>query len=130
MKATAKQKAKRKAIVKSLKFSAKKGTLTKKTGRKKESAVIVGDKIKELIIKGKAKGFVTESEVLYYFPHIDQNIELLEKIAEKLETAGVELKNTQELWAERTAEEKKSDDEIKYGVDNVKGFPDAIQRRR
>lgn len=128
VKATAKQKAKRKAIVKSLKFSAKKDISTKKTGRKKESAVIVGDKIKELIMKGKAKGFVTESEVLYYFPNIDQSIELLEKIAEKLETAGVELKSTQELWAERTAEEKKSDDEIKYGVDNVKGFPDAIQR--
>jgi RNA polymerase primary sigma factor len=63
---------------------------------------IVEEKIKSLINKGKERGFVTEDEILYLFPDIEENFDILEKIYERLETAGIELKSTSELWEENT----------------------------
>lgn len=61
---------------------------------------IIEEKIKVLVNKGKERGFVTEDEILYLFPDIERNLNILEKIYERLETAGIELKSTSELWQE------------------------------
>jgi len=66
-----------------------------KTNLKKD---IIEEKIKSLIIKGKERGFVTEDEILYLFPNVEDDVEILERIYERLETAGIELKSTSELW--------------------------------
>jgi RNA polymerase primary sigma factor len=70
--------------------------------RKKAQKDIIEEKIKSLINKGKERGFVTEDEILYLFPDIEENFDILEKIYERLETAGIELKSTSELWEENT----------------------------
>jgi len=59
---------------------------------------IIEDKIQLLIEKGKEKRFITEDEILYLFPNIEENIEILEKIYDRLETAGIELKSSGEIW--------------------------------
>jgi RNA polymerase primary sigma factor len=66
--------------------------------RKKTQKDIIEEKIKSLINKGKERGFVTDDEILYLFPDIEGNFNILEKIYERLETAGIELKSTGELW--------------------------------
>ena len=68
----------------------------KKTDKEK----LIEEKIKVLIDKGKDKGFITEDEILYLFPDIEENLEILEKIYERLETSGIELKSTSDLWKE------------------------------
>ncbi len=65
---------------------------------KRRLAEIDQAKIKDLIQKGKARGFVTEDEILHYFPSIERDLGLLEEINERLETAGIELKSSGELW--------------------------------
>lgn len=65
---------------------------------KKSKKKLIEEKIKVLIDKGKEKGFITEDEILYLFPDIEKNLEILEEIYEKLETSGIELKSTSELW--------------------------------
>ncbi len=65
---------------------------------KKDPEKIIDEKIKVLIEKGKERGFVTEEEILYLFPDIEKNIDILEKIYERLEISGIELKSTKELW--------------------------------
>lgn len=66
--------------------------------RKKAKKNIIEEKIQLLIKKGKERGFITEDEILYFFPNIEENIDILEKIYERLEVAGIELKSTQEVW--------------------------------
>jgi len=61
---------------------------------------IAEEKIKSLISKGKERGFVTEDEILYFFPDIEEDFDILEEIYERLETAGIDLKSTSELWEE------------------------------
>ncbi len=73
----------------------------KKPKEKKKKRTPKGflSKLKVLIKKGKKTGFVTEKEILDLFPKIEDNIELLEKIAEELDLAGIEIKSSGELWA-------------------------------
>ncbi len=66
--------------------------------KRKKREEIIEEKIQLLIKKGKERGFITEDEILYFFPDIEKNLNILEKIYERLEVAGIELKSTQEVW--------------------------------
>jgi RNA polymerase primary sigma factor len=92
----------------------------KKTRKNKKN--ILDEKIKLLIKKGKERGFITEDEILYFFPDIEKNLDVLEKIYEKLEIAGIELKSTQEIWQE---DEKIKESEL---IDLKGELADATQQ--
>lgn len=70
----------------------------KKTSKKDR---VFEEKIKVLLRKGKEKGFVSEQEILYLFPNAYDKPEIFEKIFERLETAGIEIKPVDELWEEK-----------------------------
>src|SRR3989338_7607280 len=53
--------------------------------------VVTDDKIMDLISKGRQRGFVTESEILHSFPQIEKDIDGLEKLYERLESANVNI---------------------------------------
>ncbi|MFH7882397.1 MAG: sigma-70 family RNA polymerase sigma factor [Candidatus Aenigmatarchaeota archaeon] len=78
--------------------SKKNKKLATKKQRKSRKKALFEAKIKELIRRGKGRGFVTEKEILELFPKIDEDIELLEKIAEELDLVGIEIKSSGELW--------------------------------
>lgn len=79
-------------------------------------------KIKFLIKKGKERGFVLEDEILEYFPNIQNNLDLLENIYEKLETAGIEIQSVTNKW-------ELSEEEIKkYFHDRRDELLDATQK--
>jgi RNA polymerase primary sigma factor len=116
-------------------MSRKKKKLIKKTKliRKKESKKrlnkndrIFEEKVKELINKGKKSGFVTEKEILFYFPNIEKNLDLLEKIADKLETAGIEIQSSEELWNIDEDEIKSLNKKIEK--ENLRELPPHIQK--
>lgn len=94
----------------------------KKNKKRTNKKNIIEEKIKLLVKKGKERGFITEDEILYFFPDIEKNINILEDIYEKLEIAGIELKNTQELW-------QKDDKLTESNLVNLKGeLIDATQQ--
>ncbi len=78
--------------------SKKNKKLATKKQRKSRKKALFEAKIKELIRRGKGRGFVTEKEILELFPKIEEDIELLEKIAEELDLVGIEIKSSGELW--------------------------------
>lgn len=55
------------------------------------------DKIIELIERGKNRGFVTDSEVLSYFPTIEENVDFLDEIYNELEKANIKVIETSQL---------------------------------
>ncbi len=76
-----------------------------KRGRPKK--VFLEEKVEQLIAKGRERGFVTISEILYFFPEVEQDIKGLEKLYEKLERAGIEVKGeTEFLDLEKEIEEE------------------------
>jgi RNA polymerase primary sigma factor len=90
----------KKKVFKKKKLARKKGVLKKrkkKGGRvsRKKKTIFLPEKIQTLLQKGKQRGFVTFSEILYFFPDIEKDIWGLEDLYEKFEKEGVEVKEAQ-----------------------------------
>jgi RNA polymerase primary sigma factor len=94
----------------------KKGKKKKEVGRKKKEKkgkkrkekkkeVFVEDKLSQLIQKGRERGFVTFSEILYFFPEVEEDIEGLEKLYETLEKNGIEVREHREFLVPEEEEE-------------------------
>ncbi|MBI2888840.1 MAG: sigma-70 family RNA polymerase sigma factor [Candidatus Liptonbacteria bacterium] len=62
----------------------------KKTGRKGPDEYA----LQELVDRGRPRGFVTDNEILYHFPSIEENVAFLEEIYDRLEKAGVKVVET------------------------------------
>jgi RNA polymerase primary sigma factor len=68
-----------------------------KLNRGRPKKVFFQDQLQQLIAKGKTRGFVTPSEILYFFPQVEKDIKGLEKLYEDLEKEGIEVKEAKEL---------------------------------
>jgi len=101
------KKLKKKVEKKKLSQAAKKAKEAKKRARRREKllkeqakeirkrakkGVFDEEKIKRLIEKGKLRGFVTYTEILRFFPEPEKDLEGLEKLFERLEAAGIDVK--------------------------------------
>ena len=77
----------------------KKRRARKKRGlpRGRPKKVFLPEKFQRLLEKGKKRGFVTPSEILFYFPEIERDIRGLEKLYEDLEKEGVEVQEAREF---------------------------------
>ncbi len=76
-----------------------------KSRKKNEKKYIVLDektkeKISELINKGKERGFITDDDILHFFPDIEQNLYILEEIYNQAETSNIEVKSSHQFFEE------------------------------
>lgn len=78
-----------------------------------------------MISRGRGRGFVTDNELLYYFPHIEEKVEFLEIIYEELDKAGIKVIETSQL-IEVPKEEEVSVRELEEGALET-DLPDAVQ---
>ncbi len=87
----------------------KKSSKAKKTGKKqvarsgkkgvskKEQAETKKNAFDELLFRGKQRGFVTEDEIIHILPDVEQDLENLENLYERLETSGVRVVGSEEM---------------------------------
>jgi len=61
------------------------------TGAKAKAAAQKVDKADLLIQKGKERGYITYSEILKEFPHVEDDIMFLDELYEKFTTAGIDI---------------------------------------
>ncbi len=54
--------------------------------RKRKSSVFSPEQVERLTERGKKRGFITFSEILYFFPSIEKDIKGLEILLENLES--------------------------------------------
>ncbi len=82
----------------------------KKISHKKRPAKIVftPEKVDALFAKGRQRGFVTTSEILAFFPDVEEDIAGLEDLYEEMDKIGIEIKEAKEfLEVEKGAKKKK-----------------------
>ncbi len=90
---------------------------------KKEQQIKINEKaLTDLINKGRPRGFVTDNEILYTFPNIEQSVEFLEEVYERLEKANIKIVETTGLIDVTTDAGGKVD----IGLD-TSDLPDAVQ---
>ncbi len=116
-------KAKKKA-----KINKKKKVLKAKTKKEKKLKVPEGydEGLRELVRRGRSRGFVTDAEVLNYFPDIEKNLAFLERAYTKLEEQGIKIKETS-LFIKGTKLEEISLQELKEATRFDQVLPDAVQ---
>lgn len=80
--------------------------------------------LRELIERGKPRGFVTDSEILTYFPTIEDDVEILETVYESLAHTGLKVVETGNLIDDK---EQVSEAELANALDFGTEVPDAVQ---
>jgi len=83
------------------------------------------DAIRELLERGRPRGFVTDNEILYYFPKIEDDITLLDEIYDRLETAGIKIIETNALIS--FSKEELNQKELEDALAAEGDVPDAVQ---
>jgi RNA polymerase primary sigma factor len=119
-KVTAKKSATKKSTPKKLvKKSAPKKKVAKPVQKKKSTKKVVAKKVTpltgkalatkeakdlvkqtafdELVARGKQRGFVTEDEIIHILPDVEQDLEHLENLYERLETSGIKITGSEEM---------------------------------
>jgi RNA polymerase primary sigma factor len=97
-----------------------KDSKSKKTKIKANEALI-----KELIARGRPRGFVTDNEIITLFPKIEEDIELLEYIYDTLEKEGIKVVESGGIL------ERKEDLDFQKEIEELSRLegelPDAVQ---
>lgn len=94
----------KKPFKRTVKEPVKRKPIRKKLFKRKK--IFSAEKVEELFRKGKQRGFVTTSEILYFFPNLEKDINGLENLFEELEKEGIDVRETKEFLQVDDALEK------------------------
>ena len=84
------------------------------------------ESLKDLISRGHDRGFVTDTEVLHFFPHVEDNLAFLEEIYNQLETANIKVVETSQL-IQLPKDEEVSKKELEQAAYMEGQLPDSVQ---
>jgi RNA polymerase primary sigma factor len=121
---------KKKPVKKAAKKAAKKAPAKKvKKRQKKVINVITPEKLDELVKKGKTRGFVTFSEILNYFPNIEENMVELDQMFNKLEQLSIDIKDSKGYLDTTDTTKKKGRKRASTGkIDSIQSYLKEIGR--
>lgn len=77
------------------------------------------DKVEKLMQKSRTKGFVTYSEILHTFPHVEHNILFLEDLYARFQDSGIDVLEGVDLLEIESKPQPKEE--------GVKEYPDSVQ---
>ncbi|MBI4160176.1 sigma-70 family RNA polymerase sigma factor [Candidatus Wolfebacteria bacterium] len=86
-----------------------------------------GSLVEDLVRAGRPRGFVTDTEILSYFPNIEEDVRFLETLYDRLDRAGIKVVETAQLIdlpdkTEISAKELREATRVDEG-----DLPDAVQ---
>ncbi len=112
----------------------RKKAIRKKRVAKKQPQTSQKKRIKTLLERGKQRGFVTEDEILHTMGSVEEHIEELEVLYDKLEGLGIKLLTSEEVIkaeiereAEKAAQQKKKGGKKKEAVQESDSSSDSVQ---
>jgi RNA polymerase primary sigma factor len=99
----------------------KRGLKSKKTSKRAPKVLFGEQAVNDLISRGKQRGFITETEIIHFFPNIEQDIEGLEELYRKLEAANIKITESCDLIEAAPALDAAplKDKEILRGLDHT-----------
>ena len=103
--------------------------LKKPTGaalkKRKAQREVSEAKLQELVKYGREKGFVTDLEIIYYFPRVEEDVSFLEEVYDKLEKENIKvIEQTQLIELPR---EEISEKELREATKIEGTLPDQVQ---
>ena len=101
------------------------GNKTSKSGAKK--AALNEQQLKDLIDRGRERGYVTDTEVLHYFPHVEEDVTFLEQIYDSLDKANIKVIETSQLIDVPSDKNEISEKELRAATEFEGDMPDSVQ---
>jgi RNA polymerase primary sigma factor len=125
-KATAKHKRVVKKVISKKAKKAKKPSAAalKKTAKKAEFNKF---QLQELTDRGRERGYVTDTEVLHYFPNVEEDVAFLEQVYDELEKAHIKVVETSQLITVPTDKDEISEKELRAATEFEADMPDSVQ---
>lgn len=123
MKGKSKKSKKKTGVFKKQRQAAKTALNPKRISKAEKQKAQSEENLRELIERGRERGFVTDTEVLHYFPRVEDNISALEEIYNRLEAANIKVVETSQLI--QLPKEEESGREDFYGRESA--LPDSVQ---
>jgi len=77
------------------------------------------DQVNSLIERGRQRGFITESELLHFFPQVEKDIKGLEELYRRLEAANVPVVESGQLIEVLPAPEPSAKENLAAGLDGA-----------
>lgn len=122
------KKAAKRSLKKSAKGRKKQVKTKKKLSREEKLNEINQEGLKELIERGKTRGFVTDSEVLHVFPNIENQVGFLDRIYDELEKTNIKVVETDQLIDVSSKEEISAKELEQAGeTSGLTELPDSVQ---
>ena len=118
----------KKVLKKKIKTKVKAKVKVKKR-KKRVILVVTQEKLDELIKKGKTRGFITFSEILNYFPNIEENMDELNSMFEKLEQLSIDVRESKGYLDTDDVAKKKGRKRASTGkIDSIQSYLKEIGR--
>jgi RNA polymerase primary sigma factor len=117
------QKAKR--PVKKVKKAAARKPAKAKLSKEEKKVQLFEQNLGELIDRGRSRGFVTDTEVLHYFPRVEDDVSFLEELYNRLEAANIKVVETSQLI--ELPKEEVSAKELERATHVGAELPDSVQ---
>ncbi|MDI6734077.1 MAG: sigma-70 family RNA polymerase sigma factor [Patescibacteria group bacterium] len=125
------KKSTKKRFRKYLKVSKKKAKKEIKHHKTKKQFLLeeeYGQSLNDLIRRGRSRGFVTDAEVLNYFPQIEKNLPFLERVYARLDKEGIKIQESSPLVKQVTKDrEEVTVKELQEATRFDTDLPDAVQ---
>lgn len=97
--------------------------------KKRVVSVVTQEKLDELVKKGKTRGFVTFSEILNYFPNIEESMGELNSMFEKLEQLSIDVRESKGYLDTDDVSKKKGRKRASTGkIDSIQSYLKEIGR--
>jgi RNA polymerase primary sigma factor len=80
----------------------------------------------DLVRRGRGRGFVTDAEVLNYFPEIENNLFFLDEIYDRLDKEGIKIHEASPL-VKNVVRDEVSKEELREATMFEQELPDAVQ---
>ncbi len=97
------------------------------TNRSEKKAALNDQQLKELIDRGRERGYVTDTEVLHYFPRVEEDVTFLETIYDQLEKSNIKVVETSQLIDVPTDKDEISEKELRAATEFEGDMPDSVQ---
>ena len=103
-------------------------TRKRKPAKRVKKEKITQEQIDALLRKGEERGFLTNSEILYFFPNIESNVDELERIYDLLKERGVAIREVREFLEIKSKKEKKAKKAVLGKIDPIQMYLKEIGR--
>ncbi|MDO8676102.1 MAG: sigma-70 family RNA polymerase sigma factor [Candidatus Azambacteria bacterium] len=100
-------KTKKRAVKKTPRKKAKKESPTAKLTKKER---IFEERVKSIISRSRHRGFITEAEIIKFFPDVEKDIAELERLYDRLDNANIKVEESHEFLVK--TDEEPSEEEI------------------